>query len=102
MNNFDAEISEFVEAMGAKFPGQVWSAERGSRYTRIVQRYPDGGPMGGGGNVHCFIERATGTVLKSAGWKGPAKGGRGSIATPAALAACVARADQFGGWLYVR
>lgn len=30
-------------------------------------------------SVHCFIDIATGDVLKAASWKAPAKGARGSI-----------------------
>lgn len=41
----------------------------GKKYLRI----------NGGRSVYCFIEIATGNVLKAEGWKKPAKGIRGSI-----------------------
>jgi len=34
-----------------------------------------------GGSVHCFIEIATGNVLKAATWRAPAKHPRGNIYT---------------------
>jgi hypothetical protein len=33
-------------------------------------------------SVYCFIDIATGNVLKAAGWKAPAKGARGNIYSP--------------------
>lgn len=48
---------------------------RGPKYTRIVEA----------GNQRCcygFIENATGLLLKSDGWKKPAKHARGTLHTP--------------------
>lgn len=39
----------------------------GPKFTRIVMR------SSGQEMVHCFIENATGKVIRSAGWKAPAK-----------------------------
>ena len=49
-------------------------------------------------HVHCFIDKTTGSILKPAGWKAPAKGVRGSIYKPETYA----HADAYGGWLYRR
>jgi len=46
----------------------------GVKFVRIVQRETNGG-----GSAYCFVEVATGNVLKAAGFKAPAKGVRGSI-----------------------
>jgi hypothetical protein len=34
------------------------------------------------GSAYCFVEKATGNILKSASWKAPAKGVRGNISDP--------------------
>lgn len=47
----------------------------GIKYLRIVSKEPGHT----GGYVYCFIEIATGNVLKGAGYKTPAKGVRGNI-----------------------
>lgn len=86
---------KFVDALNAKFPDQKFEIDPGGRkYIRIVQ--------GGSSHryVHCFVERATGDVLKDAGWKGPAAGARGSLATPKDFQDVVLRADRYGGYLY--
>lgn len=51
----------------------------GRRYVRVVKS--SGGSAGR--SVYCFVERATGFVLKADSWKRPAKGVRGSIFEPA-------------------
>ena len=47
---------------------------KGRKFVRIV-RSDDSGSK----SVHSFVERATGDVLKAAGWKAPAKHARGNI-----------------------
>lgn len=68
-------------------PGYVKpvTMERGPKYTRVVDNT-------GGRSVLMFIENATGNILKAAGWKAPAKGVRGNIATTIPQAGT--------GWLY--
>jgi hypothetical protein len=95
IKNFDAATGEFMAALGRKFPDDTWTANVGRRFTRIVRQ-----DAYGSRSSYCFIERANGDVLKCAGWKAPAEGARGSIATPEALNACIERADRFGSWLY--
>src|SRR5688572_14323302 len=48
---------------------------RGVKFVRIVLT----SPISGGRQVYCFVEKATGNVLKADGWKSPAKGIRGNI-----------------------
>ena len=89
---------KFCEAMAAKFPTTTFEVDpKGRKYIRIVQV-----GRGGGASVHAFVDAATGDLLKDAGWAGPAKGARGNIMDDADLEAIVARADQFGGYLYAR
>jgi hypothetical protein len=59
-------------------PRQV-SIEIGKRYARVVltEYYEDGRVLTR--SVHSFVELETGNILKSAGWKAPAKGVRGNI-----------------------
>ena len=75
--------------------GYSYSADApGKRYTRIVMN------ANGSRSVHCFIDNAKGTLLKSAGWKAPAKGPRGNIVTD--LDDVAARFDWSGHYLYLR
>ena len=47
----------------------------GRKYVRVVET----SPHGTGRCVYCFVDTTNGDVLKSASWKGPAKGARGNI-----------------------
>lgn len=53
-------------------PDQL-SMEQGPRYIRVVRT---SGPQR---SAHCFIDRTTGDVLKTASWKTPAKHARGNV-----------------------
>jgi hypothetical protein len=46
----------------------------GKKYIKIVRT-----DFSDSRSVHCFIEKATGDVLKAAGWNAPAKHARGNI-----------------------
>jgi hypothetical protein len=46
---------------------------RGSKYFKVEML------SHGSRSVYCFIEKSTGNILKSAGWRAPAKGTRGSV-----------------------
>ncbi len=50
-------------------------AKGGRKFTKIV-RGREGGPVD---SVHCFVETATGAILKAASFKAPAKHSRGNI-----------------------
>lgn len=63
---------EYCEQRGYTAPctvGQEWRLDRGPKFVRVVH----------GDSAFCFVEKATGNVLKSAGWKAPAKGVRSNI-----------------------
>jgi hypothetical protein len=58
----------------------VLVVEEGPRYLRIVRetRVKSSGEVVSR-SAHAFLDRASGDVLKAAGWKAPAKGARGNI-----------------------
>jgi hypothetical protein len=85
--------AEFIAALNQKFTsiGYAFAIERpGVKYTRIVQTAP------GHRSVFCFVD-AEGNILKPAGWKGPAKGVRSTLAT-----VDITKVDPYGSWLYVK
>lgn len=85
--NFVAKLQAAQDAYSAKhFPlsrKNVYSVDpNGKKYIRIVvTSYSNR-------SVYCFVERSTGHILKSAGWKAPAKGARGSIYNADPLLGC--------------
>lgn len=91
-----------VKGFAAEHVGQyIYTADTaGRKYIRIVHEYvmPGHTASGRGRSVHCFIDAETGDVLKSAGWKAPAKGARGNLLT--GFGDIVARFDHYGGYLY--
>ena len=81
LGTFVSNVQDQIDAHYAKHlgnltPCQLHADTRGRKYIRIV-RTSDGGE--GQRSVFCFIERATGNVLKAASWKAPAKHARGTI-----------------------
>ena len=73
-----------------------------SKYIRVTET--DGYQR----SVHCFIDRATGSVYKAAGWKAPARGKNGkpteryNLLDPESRAELFARCEFTGGYLYAR
>ena len=63
---------------------------RGSKYYKVVMN------ARGSRSVYCFINKRNGDILKSAGWRAPAKGARGSVLVTESYA----NSDWSGGWLY--
>lgn len=89
MTDFETRLTEFVAALNAHvedhykatspecyarkmFP--VIELSRGPKYIRVIARMPHDKS----GSAHSFIDYA-GNIYKTAGWKAPAKGIRGSI-----------------------
>ena len=64
---------------------------RGSKYFKVEMT-----TRGTSRSVYCFIEKSTGIILKSAGWRAPAKGPRGSVL----IVDSYKHSDWSGGWLY--
>jgi CRISPR/Cas system-associated protein endoribonuclease Cas2 len=71
--------------------------ETGKKYHKVIMI--DGG---GSRSVHCFIDKQTGSVLKSASWKAPAKGERYNLLIIKEREWALSNADWSGGWLYKR
>ena len=63
---------------------------RGSKYFKVEMN------TRGSRSVYCFINKRNGEILKAAGWRGPAKGARGSVLIPKSYS----HSDWSGGWLY--
>ena len=71
--------------------------ESGRKYHKII--FVDGG---GHRSVHCFINRETGEVYKSASWKAPAKGVRYDLRLIEHREWLLENADWSGSYLYAR
>jgi len=74
-----------------------YEIESGKKYHKIIMI--DGG---GSRSVHCFIDKQTGEVYKSASWKSPAKGVRYDLRLIKDREWLLAHADWAGGYLYAR
>jgi hypothetical protein len=95
-----------------RFPHFVYEieVEPGKKFDRIVISFSTGREEANGRrpqrSVHAFVEKATGRLCKSAGWRAPAKRSNGdlqskyNLTTDMALA--VHDADPYGGYLYIR
>lgn len=77
MEEIDARIFLFVTRLNEKYGDryEYTAPKKGIKYTRVVQE----ANLGAHRSVHCFIERETGKIYKSASWKAPAKHARGNI-----------------------
>jgi hypothetical protein len=68
------DVEAFVAKLAPKLnAGTTLEIMVGPKNFRLVSVSP------GSRYVYCFIEAATGDILKSASWKAPAKGVRGNI-----------------------
>ena len=71
--------------------------ETGKKYHKVVMI--DGG---GSRSVHCFIDKQTGEMYKSASWKSPAKGVRYDLRLIKDREYVLENCDWSGGYLYAR
>lgn len=93
----------FADGMNRKFPEEEFGVEAGRKYDRIYQnKY-------GSRYIHAFINRETGDLIKSAGWKAPQKNPvTGALAVRFRLddvegmTEALEAADVHGSYLYVR
>ena len=74
-----------------------YTIESGKKYHKVIMI--DGG---GSLSVHCFLDKQTGSVLKSASWKSPAKGERYNLLIIKDREWLFENADWSGGYLYQR
>jgi len=70
--------------------------ETGKKYHKIVM------DANGSRSVHCFIDKKTGDVYKSASWKAPAKGVRYNLIINEQREYLLQHADWAGSYLYAR
>lgn len=77
----------------SSFACNVFGVDKGRKFDRVWAQQQDGGNK----HVHAFVDRETGEVYKSAGWKAPAKDARYPSVEAAADAA-----DLYGSYLYKR
>lgn len=83
-------LQEFIDALNAKFAdqGYTFTVQQGPKYARIVKTYF------GQASAFCFVDHL-GNIYKAAGWKGPVRQVRSTLAT-----VDMSKVDQYGGWLY--
>jgi len=74
-----------------------YQIESGRKYHKIM--FVDGG---GHHSVHCFVDKQTGEIYKSASYKSPAKGVRFDLRLIKDREYLFANADWSGGYLYAR
>jgi len=71
--------------------------ESGRKYHKII--FVDGGASR---SVHCFVDKKTGEVYKSASWRSPAKGVRYDLRIIEQRENVFANCDWSGGYLYIK
>jgi len=71
--------------------------ETGKKYHKVIMV-----SSGNSRSVHCFIDKNTGSVLKSASWKAPAKGERYNLLIIKEREWLFENADWSGGYLYAK
>jgi hypothetical protein len=74
-----------------------YQVETGKKYHKVI--FVDGG---GHRSVHCFVDKNTGEVYKSATWKSPAKGVRYDLRLIKDREYLLENADWSGGYLYAK
>ena len=74
-----------------------YTIETGKKYHKVI--FVDGG---GSRSVHCFIDKQTGQMYKSASWKSPAKGVRYDLRVITDREYVLANCDWSGGYLYAK
>ena len=93
--NIREKLDDFVGHLNndMEHPDRYWYdyTTRGSKFYKVIMN--DGGDHR---SVYCFVDKRNGDILKSAGWKAPAKGARGSVLVTESYA----NSDWSGGWLY--
>lgn len=99
------EVAE-RQLAGAKYSAHekpyIYEVIRGQKFDKITQ-HREGDTYGG--SVHAFVERATGKLIKAAGWKAPAKDKDGlayryDLSTPEGFLEALFNSTFSGGYLY--
>ena len=97
----DAETQEYhqrkIDELKSGKSDIDYTIETGKKYHKVIL-------VNGGGSrsVHCFIDKNTGEVYKSATWKSPAKGVRYDLRLIKDREYLLENADWSGGYLYAK
>ena len=82
---------------GYDAPEYKFYIESGRKYHKIIMETDSGSR-----SAHAFVDKKTGSVLKSASWKAPAKGERYNLLIIKDREWLLEHADWAGGYLYAR
>jgi phage-related protein len=86
------------DALKTRAPkGYDYIIESGRKYHKVIMV-----DSGNSRSVHCFIDKKTGEVYKSASWKAPAKGVRYDLRLIKDREWLLEHADWASGYLYAR
>ena len=83
-NKSSTNYKFYIEEGGRKYHKLIMETESGSR------------------SVHCFVDKKTGEVYKSASWKAPAKGVRFDLRVIKEREFVLENCDWAGGYLYAK
>jgi hypothetical protein len=76
--------------------------ESGRKYHKIIMMIDNGPDRSPSRSVHAFVDKNTGSVLKSASWKAPAKGERYNLLIIKDREYLLKNADWSGSYLYAK
>lgn len=76
--------------------------ESGRKYHKIIMVIDNGQGRSPSRSVHAFVDKKTGSVLKSASWKAPAKGERYNLLNTEQREWLLQNASWCGGYLYAK
>ena len=76
--------------------------ESGRKYHKVIMEIDNGAGCSPSRSVHCFIDKKTGEIYKSASWKSPAKGVRYDLRIIEQREWLLQNADWASSYLYAR
>jgi len=76
--------------------------ESGRKYHKVIMVIDNGAGRSPSRSVHCFIDKKTGEIYKSASWKSPAKGVRYDLRLIEQREWLLENADWASSYLYVK
>ena len=76
--------------------------ESGRKYHKIIMVIDNGPGRNVSRSCHAFVDKQTGSVLKSASWKAPSKGERFNLLNGGSRDHCYHLADWSGSYLYAK
>ena len=79
-----------------------YTFETGRKYHKIIMVIDNGPDRSSSLSCHAFVDKKTGSVLKSASWKSPAKGERYNLLNIEQREWLLENASWCGGYLYAK